>query len=136
MPYNPHNSTQSGTIAGSSNRTNSHHVQVSQMKKALAPRYGSIIEVRMQGGTRATPFVRLRWIDQPTKESGWIPLEDHPNLISMVYAARLEDLIGNYTVKVTRRNANSSVGIGRIVANPTFSDDDYDTELPSSGVKI
>ena len=136
MPYNPHNSSQSGSVIGASNRTNSHHIQVNQMKKALAPRYGTIIEVRMQGGTQPAPFVRVRWIDQPSKESGWIPLEDHPNLISMVYAAKLEDLIGNYTVKVTRRNANGSDGIGRIVADPTFSEDNYDLELPSSGVKI
>jgi hypothetical protein len=95
-----------------------------------------IVDIKVINNTTQIPFVRLRWIDQPTRVSGWIPLEDHPDLIAMAYASNLKDLVGQYTVKVHRRSANSSAGIGRIVTHVDFDPDVYEPELPSSGVKL
>jgi hypothetical protein len=135
MPYNPHNSTQSETVAGIGNNTINRNVGMQQIKLSYAPRYGVITKVQIKKGSIPTPFVQLRWQDDNKLSKIFIPLEDHPNTISMIYAARLEDLVG-YTVKVTRRSATDASMTGKLVADTRFDRDKYDLELPSSGVKL
>lgn len=135
MAYSPHNSTQSETIVGVSNKVTSNSIGLGQVKLNFAPRYGVITRIELKGKTVPVPFVILRWTDTGQESPGWIALEDHPNIISANYASRLEDLIG-YTVKVTKRTATDASGIGKLVANTRFDPDKYDLELPSSGVKL
>lgn len=134
MPYHPNSYTQSETAIGASNRASSNSTGMHDLKLNFAPRYGIITKIQVASTTIPVPFVKVRWLDT-NKLSGWFPLEDHPRLISVVYATNLEDLVG-YTVKVTRRSATDSSMTGRIVADTRFDPDQYDTELPSSGVKI
>lgn len=136
MGYNPSNAVQSNSVMGAGSKIQSHHTQVNQTKRSLAPQYGTIVDVKITNLKTQAPWVRLRWKDDDTKVSGWIPLEDHPNLIAAVYASDLKDLIGVYTVKVTSRTSNVSAGVGRIVADVNFNEENYDPLLPSTGVKL
>jgi len=135
MAYSPHNSTQSETVIGATNRVTHNTNSFNQMKLNFAPRYGVITRVELKGGSVAVPFVIVRWNDTNQESVGWIALEDHPSAISANYSRNLQDLIG-YTVKVTKRTATDATGIGKLVANTKFDPDSYDLELPSSGVKL
>jgi hypothetical protein len=95
-----------------------------------------IVEVAKKAGATPLPFIKVRWIDDPDRVSGWIRLEEHPMTMGFMYASRLEDLVGQYTVKVYYQNPNSKAGVAKIVPNTKIDPDMYDPQLESSGVKI
>ena len=136
MGYNPWPKTQTNTVAGRAGRTGDTTVQNSKIRRALPPRLGVVSAVYLKGGTQPIPFVKVKWYHDPTSESGWIPLEDHPMAIAQFYAARLEDLVNQYTVKVYYHSANSSSGVGRIVGNAQVDPEQVDPQIESSGVKL
>ena len=134
--YNPWPKTQSNTIAGKSSRVADTMGQNSKMRRALPTRNGIISAIKMQGGTEPIPFVKVKWNDSPDVESKWIPLEDHPMAIAQFYAAKLEDLVGQYTVRVHYVTESSSSGIAKIVGNVTVDSEQVNPQIESSGVKL
>jgi hypothetical protein len=136
MGYNPWPKTQTSTVAGRAGRTTDLTTQNSKVRRAMPVRLGVISAIYLKGGTQPIPFIKVKWVDDPSKESGWIPLEDHPMAIAQFYAAKLEDLVGQYTVKVQYHSENSSSGTAKIVGSVTIDPEQVDPQIESSGVKL
>lgn len=135
MAYNPWPKTQSTTVAGSAGRAQDAEVQGSKLKKFRAPRRGTIVQIYKKGGATSMPFVKVRWDDAMDITSGWIPLDEHPMMVAMTFAAKLEDLVGEQ-VKVHFHNQNSSAGSAKIVSGRVVDTDLYDPQIESAGVKL
>lgn len=136
MGYNPWPKTQPTTVAGTAGKGSDASVQNTKIRRALPPRLGVISAVYLRGGTAPMPFVKVRWVHDPSRESSWIPLEDHPMAIAQFYAARLEDLVSQFTVKVSYTNSSSRSGTAKIVGNAQADPDQIDPQIESSGVKL
>lgn len=135
MAYNPFPKTQSPTVAGRAGRVTDRSAQTTQQAQHPSRR-GVIVQVLQKSGATSMPFVKVRWLDSPNTISGWIPLDEHPMSIATLYASRLEDLVGQYTVRVKFRSAHGSSGVAKIVPNKKVNPDEYDPQLVSTGVKI
>lgn len=135
MTYNPWPKVQTTTTAGSAGRSQDAEVQSSTQKKFRAPRRGTIIEIYKKDGVTSLPFVKVRWDNEQDITSGWIPLDEHPMMMAMTFAAKLEDLVGEQ-VKVHFHNQVSSTGSAKIVSNKIVDPDNYDPQVESAGVKL